>query len=109
MSPRLTTAAENMSVSDMDGERQSSNERKRMWLPIYQMVPNGESSISIVMSSRFGFDNGCRCKCTCSLVVMHMVYLLGMRRYIPPPRLTVDAFTLSQFNNNVCGDGAVRK
>ena len=64
------------------------------------------ASRSICDSPRFGFDNGCKCKSACSLVAMQMLYLLGMRRYVPPPRLTIDAFTLLT-SHTVCSDGTV--
>ena len=58
--------AENKSVSDLGVESQPSNERK------------------LCNSHCFGFDNGCRGKCACSLVDRQMICLLGMRRYVPP-------------------------
>ena len=39
--PRLTIAAENMSMSDMDVEGQPSNERKRFWLPTASGITPG--------------------------------------------------------------------
>jgi hypothetical protein len=39
--PRLTIVAENMSMSDMDGESQPSNERERFWLPAATNLSNG--------------------------------------------------------------------
>ena len=39
--PRLTIVAESMSMSDMDGESQPSNERKRFWLPAATNLSNG--------------------------------------------------------------------
>jgi len=41
MSRRLTIAAENMSVSDMDVEGQPSNERKRFGLPTVSGISSG--------------------------------------------------------------------
>ena len=91
----------------MERANRATNERDFGYRPrpIYQMVPNGERSISIVLSSRFGFDNGCRGICACSLVVRQRILPAG-EETLCPPRLTVDAFTLSPFYT-VCGDGAV--
>ena len=94
-----TLLAENKSASNLGVDSQPSNERKRLWLPAATKLSDGAKRRKEYLDRyRFGFDNGCRCKCACSLVAMQMIYLL--------PRLTVAAFTLSPFYT-VCGDGEV--
>jgi hypothetical protein len=101
ISPTLP-AAEHMSMSDMDVRSQPSTERKRSWLSTETDVSNGVKCRKFSYSACFGFDNGCRCKCACSLVDMQMMYLLGMRRYVP----TIDTFTLLP-SDTVFGEGAI--
>ena len=43
-----------------------------------------QHNIYTSLASPLPFDNGCRGICACSLVVMQMIFLLGMRRYVPP-------------------------
>jgi hypothetical protein len=51
----------------------------------------------------FGFDNGCRGKCACSLVVRQMILPVGEDETLCPLRLTIDVFTLLA-SHTVCGD-----